>query len=101
MSEPTNSRKIEHINAILKDPDTDRNARYFDRIHLTHRALPELDLRQIDTSTEFLGKRLSFPLLISSMTGGDHELVRCVNTNLALAAERTGVALAVGSQRVM
>ncbi|NVK00197.1 MAG: type 2 isopentenyl-diphosphate Delta-isomerase [Oceanospirillaceae bacterium] len=101
MSEPTNSRKIEHINAILKDPDTDRNARYFDRIHLTHRALPELDLQQIDTSTEFLGKRLSFPLLISSMTGGDHELVRCVNTNLALAAERTGVALAVGSQRVM
>ena len=101
MSEQTNARKIEHINAILNDPLTDRSARYFDRIHLTHRALPEVDLAQIDTRTEFMGKRLSFPLLISSMTGGDHEVVRKINRNLAEAAQRTGVALAVGSQRVM
>lgn len=101
MSEKTNSRKIEHINAILKDPLTDRSARYFDRICLTHRALPQLDLSDIDTSTEFMGKRLSFPLLLSSMTGGDHELVRQINRNLAEAAQRTGVGLAVGSQRVM
>ena len=101
MSEKTNVRKIEHINAILNDPLTDRSARYFDRISLTHRALPEIDLSAIDTSTEFMGKRLRFPLLISSMTGGDHELVRRINTNLAQAAQRTGVGLAVGSQRVM
>lgn len=101
MSEKTNARKIEHINAILNDPLTDRSARYFDRIQLTHRALPEIDLAQIDTSTEFMGKRLSFPLLISSMTGGDHEVVRKINRNLAEAAQRTGVGLAVGSQRVM
>jgi len=101
MSAKTNARKIEHINAILNDPLTDRSARYFDRIQLTHRALPEIDLAQIDTSTEFMGKRLSFPLLISSMTGGDHEVVRKINRNLAEAAQRTGVGLAVGSQRVM
>lgn len=101
MSEKTNSRKIEHINAILNDPLTDRSARHFDRISLTHRALPQLDLSAINTSTEFMGKRLSFPLLLSSMTGGDHELVRQINRNLAEAAQRTGVGLAVGSQRVM
>ncbi|GGB83006.1 isopentenyl-diphosphate delta-isomerase [Marinobacterium zhoushanense] len=101
MSDQTNDRKIEHIRAIEQDPATDRDARYFDRIHLTHRALPELNLADVDASIDFLGRRLSFPLLISSMTGGDHELVRNINRNLAQAAEHCGVALAVGSQRVM
>ncbi len=101
MTDPTNERKIEHIRAIERDPETDRDGRWFDRILLTNRALPELALDEIDPSTEFLGKRLSFPLLISSMTGGDHELVRTINTNLAIAAERCQVAMAVGSQRVM
>ncbi|SEG52140.1 type 2 isopentenyl-diphosphate Delta-isomerase [Marinobacterium lutimaris] len=101
MSDQINDRKIEHIRAIEKDPATDRDGRYFDRIHLTHRALPDLDLAAVDPAVEFLGKRLSFPLLISSMTGGDHELVRKINRHLAEAAEHCGVALAVGSQRVM
>ena len=97
----TNSRKIEHIRMIEQDRGTDRDARYFDRIRLSHRALPELNLKDIDPSVEFLGRKLSFPLLISSMTGGDHALVRTINHNLAVAAQKTGVALAVGSQRVM
>ena len=101
MNEPTNQRKIEHIDIIRRDPHTDRNLRAFDRMHLQHRALPELNLSEIDTSLTFLGKPLSFPLLISSMTGGDHDLVRTVNHNLARAAEVCQVAMGVGSQRVM
>jgi isopentenyl-diphosphate delta-isomerase len=101
MIDQTNDRKIEHIRAFDLDPDIERNGRYFDRIKLIHRGLPELDLASIDSSTEFLGKRLSFPLLISSMTGGNHALVRTINRNLAVAAEHCQVALAVGSQRVM
>ena len=96
-----NSRKIEHIDVVRNDDGTDRNARHFDRIHLVHRALPEIDLKDIDPRIQFMGKTLSFPLLISSMTGGEHELVERINRNLAIAAEKTGVALAVGSQRVM
>ncbi len=101
MSSYTNSRKYEHIDIILNDQKTDRNKAYFDAIQLTHRALPELDFDEIDTSTHFMGKKLSFPLLISSMTGGDHEMVKKINTNLAIAAEQTGIAMAVGSQRVL
>lgn len=97
----TNDRKLEHIRAIEQDGGIDRDGRHFDRIQLTHRALPELDLASIDPSTTFLDKRLSFPLLISSMTGGDHALVCGINRNLALAAESCQVAMAVGSQRVM
>jgi len=101
MSDTTNARKVEHIDIINRDAYVDRRKGYFDDVLLKHRALPEVDLAGIDTSSTFLGKRLSFPLLISCMTGGDHELVRTININLAKAAEATGVAMGVGSQRVM
>ncbi len=101
MSDRTNDRKIEHIRAIEQDPLTDRQGHWFDRIRLTHRALPECSLETVDPTVELFGKRLSFPLLISSMTGGDHQLIQRINANLAEAAERCQVALAVGSQRVM
>jgi len=101
MDDLANNRKLDHLRIIQEDAETDRRAGHFDQLHLRHRALPELDLRQVDPSTVVLGKRLSFPLLISAMTGGDHELLRRINQNLAIAAEATGIALAVGSQRVM
>ncbi|MCK5893670.1 MAG: type 2 isopentenyl-diphosphate Delta-isomerase [Endozoicomonadaceae bacterium] len=97
----TNRRKVEHIRVVEQDGATDRDGGYFDRIRLSHRGLPELSLTDTDTSVEFLGKTLSFPMLISSMTGGDHDLVRTINRNLAIAAQATGVAMGVGSQRVM
>ncbi|HEY5654123.1 MAG TPA: type 2 isopentenyl-diphosphate Delta-isomerase [Pontiella sp.] len=95
-----NQRKLDHINIVSDGGEIDRRRFYFDDIHLTHRALPELNLTEVDPSSSFLGKNLSFPLIISSMTGGvDSELVK-INQNLAIAAEAEGVALAVGSQRV-
>jgi isopentenyl-diphosphate delta-isomerase len=98
--EPINQRKLDHINIVSEDRSVDRRQHYFDRIRLMHRALPELNLADVDPSTRFLGKELSFPLLISSMTGGaDAEIIK-INRNLAEAAEAEGVALAVGSQRV-
>ncbi|MCF7848241.1 MAG: alpha-hydroxy-acid oxidizing protein, partial [Kiritimatiellales bacterium] len=95
-----NERKIDHINIVAGAEAVDRRQSHFDRIRLTHRALPEIDRADVDPSVTFLGKKLSFPLLISSMTGGvGAELVK-INRNLAAAAEAEGVALAVGSQRV-
>lgn len=101
MSEPTNRRKMQHVDIVARDEEIDRRKNYFDRLHLVHRALPEINLDDVDTSTVLLGKRLSAPLLISSMTGGDYPELRAINRNLALAAEATGIAMAVGSQRVL
>ncbi|MFA7257474.1 MAG: type 2 isopentenyl-diphosphate Delta-isomerase, partial [Kiritimatiellales bacterium] len=93
-------RKVEHVKIVAKKGEMDRRKFYFDEIRLTHRALPEIDLKAIDPSVEFMGKKLSFPLLISSMTGGGDKLFRKINTNLAAAAEAEGVAMGVGSQRI-
>lgn len=101
MTDPTNDRKIQHLRIIGEDREVDRRMYYFDAIRLAHRALPEIALDAVDPATTILGKRLSFPLLISSMTGGDHGLLRTINRNLAIAAEKTCVAMGVGSQRVM
>ncbi len=101
MTNTINNRKLEHLRAIANDPDVERYATGFDSIQLCHRALPDIDFDAIDTRVPFLGKTLSFPLLVSSMTGGDSAEIVRINRNLASAAEHCGVAMAVGSQRVM
>ena len=93
-------RKREHLDALAQDPAIERGGSGFAALRLTHRALPELALADIDTRCPFLGKTLRLPLLISSMTGGDDPEIQRINHNLAAAAENCGVAMAVGSQRV-
>ena len=92
-------RKVEHVEIVAKDESMDRRKFYFDEIRLTHRALPEINLKEVDPSIEFLGKKLSFPFVISSMTGGPGEELEKMNRNLAASAEAEGVAMGVGSQR--
>ena len=90
-------RKAEHIRLALSD-QMQLGANFFDRLRFPHCALPELDLDEIDLSLEFLGKPMQAPLLISCMTGGTERAAQ-INRNLATAAERSGVAFGVGSQR--
>ncbi len=72
---------------------------FFDDYRFEHRgAAPRSTSTEIDTSVEFLGRRLAAPLLISCMTGGT-EMAGRINRNLADGAEQTGVAVGVGSQR--
>ncbi|HEY3991970.1 MAG TPA: type 2 isopentenyl-diphosphate Delta-isomerase, partial [Ktedonobacteraceae bacterium] len=98
MADEVKQRKAEHVRAALQqDLSAPQRASWQD-IRLVHQALPEVDLDAIDTSVSFLGHTLKYPFLISSMTGG-HPDVTSINRNLALAAERYGLALGVGSQR--
>jgi len=69
MNDQTNRRKRQHIEVIGRDEGVERNGRFFDAMSLQHRAMPEINLADVDPSIEIMGKRLSFPLLISSMTG--------------------------------
>jgi isopentenyl-diphosphate delta-isomerase len=98
MSDEVKQRKIEHVNVALgQDVSAPQEANWND-IHLVHHALPEVDFDAIDTSVDFLGHHLRYPLFISSLTGG-HPDVIANNRNLARAAEAYGLALGVGSQR--
>ncbi len=95
----TEGRKLDHIRIVLdEDVDAKGIGAGFAHLRFRHRALPDLDLREIDTSVSVLGKTLRAPLLISSMTGGADRAEQ-INLDLAEAAEALGVAMGVGSQR--
>ncbi len=98
MADEVKQRKIEHVSVALgQDVSVAQRASWSD-IQFVHQALPEVDLDAIDTSVTFLGHRLRYPIVMSSLTGG-HPDVTSINRNLARAAERYGLVLGVGSQR--
>lgn len=90
-------RKREHLEISLSSV-AQTGVTGFDKYRYTHNSLPEIDFDEIDTSVEFLGKRLAYPFFISSMTGGVVEGER-INKNLLASAEKFGLAMGVGSQR--
>ncbi|MDT5348397.1 MAG: isopentenyl-diphosphate Delta-isomerase [Mycobacterium sp.] len=67
---------------------------------LSYNALTQTSLDDIDLSVEFLGAKLRAPILVGAMTGGA-ELSGTINRNLAIAAQRLGIGMMLGSQRVM
>ncbi|RJR26995.1 type 2 isopentenyl-diphosphate Delta-isomerase [candidate division WWE3 bacterium] len=97
MSEIEN-RKIQHIN-LAKDPQSQIGKEPFENVKLDYKALPELDLSSVDTSTNLLTQKITQPLIIASMTGGTSHAGK-INTNLAIGVEETGIAMGVGSQRI-
>jgi isopentenyl-diphosphate delta-isomerase len=92
------NRKDQHLDVILAGMAVHGLDNGFGEIRFVHEALPDLDHSKIDLGTDFLGRRLKAPLLISSMTGGPAR-AEAINARLAEAAQHLGIALAVGSQR--
>lgn len=90
-------RKLEHLQYALALKQTTTASGFAD-LHLVHQSLSELSWMDIDTSTIFMGKRLQAPILINAMTGG-HPQTTEINRQLAGAARRAGIAMAVGSQK--
>src|SRR5258708_8803658 len=98
MAEQVTQRKAEHVSvALQQDVAAPQEASWAD-VRLVHRALPEVDLDEIDTGVELLGHRLRHPVFVSSLTGG-HPDVAGINARLAALAEGYGLAVGVGSQR--
>ena len=97
----TQNRKDDHIKICL-DEKTQFNqvTSGLEKYSFIHCCLPELDYQEVDISTSFLGKNLSSPILISSMTGGTAN-AQLINQRLALVAQEYGLAMGIGSGRVI
>ena len=95
---PTSSRKADHIRINLQEDVRSGLSTGLERYRFTHQALPELNLDDVDAALSLFGKHLQAPILISSMTGGTRE-AGGINRTLAAAAQETGTAMGVGSQR--
>lgn len=98
-NEPTiSSRKSDHIRINLEKDVQSAQTTGLERYHFIHQALPEINLTDVNLSIDLFGKRLNAPILISSMTGGTSE-AQAINEILATAAQETGIAMGLGSQR--
>lgn len=96
----TQTRKADHIRICLnEDVQFNQITNGLERYRFTHCCLPEINRHEIDISTQFLGKALGAPLLISSMTGGTQQ-AQTINCRLAEIAQTYKLAMGVGSQRV-
>ena len=92
-------RKGEHIRINIERDVNAHVGAGFDGYGFAHRALPEIDLADVDTGVEFFGRRLRAPLLIACMTGGTPEAMT-INRRLAQVAQNFGLAMGLGSGRV-
>lgn len=91
-------RKREHMEIARSAASQGARDPGWDDVHLVHAALPDVRIEEVSTETEFLGHKLRAPLILASMTGGHPDAVS-INAALGTAAERTGIAVGVGSQR--
>ncbi len=94
----TSSRKADHIRINLDEDVRSGLTTGLEHFQFTHQALPELNLQDIDLNSVLFNRQLNAPILISSMTGGTDQAGR-INRRLAEAAQETGIALGLGSQR--
>jgi isopentenyl-diphosphate Delta-isomerase len=95
---PIEQRKDDHIKVNLEKDVRSGLTTGLENYRFVHEALPELDLDKIDTTLTLFGKRLTAPILVSSMTGGTED-AGDINMRLAEAAQEYGIAMGVGSQR--
>ena len=90
-------RKKEHIDLFLKS--SYKQSTLFEDVYLEHNAIPELDFKEIDTSTTFLGKSVDYPIMINAITGGTN-FSQEINRYLSDIAFEFNIPIAVGSQTI-
>ena len=94
----TSSRKADHIRINLDEDVRSGLTSGLEHYRFIHQALPELNLEDVKLNLRLFGRELRAPILISSMTGGTEQAGR-INRILAEAAQESGIAMGLGSQR--
>jgi isopentenyl-diphosphate delta-isomerase len=99
VAEETRKRKADHIRICLNEKAQSRKATAgFGDVSFVHKALPEINKKDIDISTYVFGHKFSAPLIVGAMTGGTEEAKK-INATIAETVEKLQLGMGVGSQR--
>lgn len=71
----------------------------FDSIKFVHHSFPEINIDDVDISTEFAGIKMASPFYINAMTGGS-DMTKEINEKLSILARETNIPMASGSLSV-
>ena len=93
------AQKNDHISVNLDENVRSHISNGFEKYRLIHNALPEKSFASASTETIFLGKHITAPIFISSMTGGTDHGER-INRSLTEVASELNIPFAIGSQRI-
>jgi len=93
-------RKDDHLRlCIEQDVSYDEITTGYNLVKIRINSLIQpTDYDEIDLSTEFLGKKIDYPIIISGMTGGS-KLGQKYNKIIAEVCQEKNIAMGVGSQR--
>ncbi|WP_103981162.1 type 2 isopentenyl-diphosphate Delta-isomerase [Helcococcus massiliensis] len=89
------NRKDEHLKLAL-EYHKENTYSDFDKLSFVHQVFSEINVDDVDLSTEIAGIKLDHPFYINGMTGGS-ELTKKYNQKLAILARETNTFMGVGS----
>ncbi|MEM0087405.1 MAG: type 2 isopentenyl-diphosphate Delta-isomerase [Thermofilum sp.] len=92
------TRKDDHVLLSVKERVTSSATTLLEDVIFVHHTIPRCALADISLESDFLGKAVSAPVMISGMTGGS-PLAEKINRSLAAVAQKLKIPLGVGSQR--
>ncbi len=99
MASETSNRKNDHLDLVMnRDVNFRQKTNGFEKYDFVHDAVTNVDIDELNLSFDFFGKKIDFPFMISSMTGGTDKAVN-INAELAAAAEELNIPIGIGSQR--
>lgn len=90
-------RKDQHIENYLRTKS--RGSTLLEDVYIEHNAISDVSLSQIDTSIEFMGRRIAMPLMVDAITGGGNSSAS-INEDLSSICESIGIPMAVGSESI-
>lgn len=94
-------RKLDHLEVFnTQNPVFSKTVTGFEKYRFIPHTVNNISLKDVKTETRFLGRKLSFPFMIGSMSGGIKEAYK-LNSDLSIVAENLKIAFALGSFRPM
>ncbi|MDU3177376.1 MULTISPECIES: type 2 isopentenyl-diphosphate Delta-isomerase [Anaerococcus] len=97
MNSQRRERKDAHIENYLRSKS--KESTLLDNVYIEHNAISDVSLDEIDTSIEFMDKKISMPLMIDAMTGGGSVSIS-INEDLSSICESLNIPMAVGSESI-
>ncbi|WP_297281909.1 type 2 isopentenyl-diphosphate Delta-isomerase [uncultured Anaerococcus sp.] len=97
MNSQRRERKDQHIENYLRTRSDEKT--YLEDVYIEHNAISDVSLEEIDTSIEFMGRKIAMPLMIDAMTGGGTSSAS-INEDLSSICESLNIPMAVGSESI-